>query len=402
MNAKGTAIRRHVIQALSALALLALLVWGFRPVPRLVDVEPVTRGPLVVTLEAEGRTRVVERYRISAPIDGQLRRLELEVGDPVRAGQVIAVLDAQVSPVLDRRSQERARARLAGAESDLAATRAAVTAAEAAASLARIELERIERLAKPGMVSRTQLDQARAESLGRAAELEAARFRVQSAERDRLAVQAELEYAGEPAPGEQGRLELTAPSDGVVLKRESESARVVHAGDLILEIGDPGALEIEVDVLSADAVRLTVGMRVRIERWGEPAVLEGRIARIEPVAFTKISALGVEEQRVWVIVALTAPRADWSRLGDGYRVNARFVLWEAEDVLQVPTGSLFRHGEGWAVFRAVDGRARLSLVEIGRRGALQTELRRGLEVGASVIVHPDRELADGTRVERRQ
>jgi HlyD family secretion protein len=402
MNAKGTAIRRHVIQALSALALLALLVWGFRPVPRLVDVEPVTRGPLVVTLEAEGRTRVVERYRISAPIDGQLRRLELEVGDPVRAGQVIAVLDAQVSPVLDRRSQERARARLAGAESDLAATLAAVTAAEAAASLARIELERIERLAKPGMVSRTQLDQARAESLGRAAELEAARFRVQSAERDRLAVQAELEYAGEPAPGEQGRLELTAPADGVVLKRESESARVVHAGDLILEIGDPGALEIEVDVLSADAVRLAVGMRVRIERWGEPAALEGRIARIEPVAFTKISALGVEEQRVWVIVALTAPRADWSRLGDGYRVNARFVLWEAEDVLQVPTSSLFRHGEGWAVFRAVDGRARLSPVEIGRRGALRTELRRGLEIGAAVIVHPDRELADGTRVERRQ
>jgi HlyD family secretion protein len=402
MNAKGTAIRRHVIQALSALALLALLIWGFRPVPRLVDVEPVTRGPLVVTLEAEGRTRVVERYRISAPIDGQLRRLELEVGDPVRAGQVIAVLDAQVSPVLDRRSQERARARLAGAESELAATRAAVTAAEAAASLARIELERIERLAKPGMVSRTQLDQARAESLGRAAELEAARFRVQSAERDRLAVQAELEYAGEPAPGEQGRLELTAPADGVVLKRESESARVVHAGELILEIGDPGALEIAVDVLSADAVRLAVGMRVRIERWGQSSPLEARIKRIEPVAFTKISALGVEEQRVWVIVALTAPRADWSRLGDGYRVNARFVLWEAEDVLQVPTSSLFRHGEGWAVLRAVDGRARLTPVEIGRRGALRTELRRGLEIGAAVIVHPDRELADGTRVERRQ
>jgi HlyD family secretion protein len=402
MNAKGTAIRRHVIQALSALALLALLIWGFRPVPRLVDVEPVTRGPLVVTLEAEGRTRVVERYRISAPIDGQLRRLELEVGDPVRAGQVIAVLDAQVSPVLDRRSQERARARLAGAESELAATRAAVTAAEAAASLARIELERIERLAKPGMVSRTQLDQARAESLGRAAELEAARFRVQSAERDRLAVQAELEYAGEPAPGEQGRLELTAPADGVVLKRESESARVVHAGELILEIGDPGALEIVVDVLSADAVRLAVAMRVRIERWGQSSPLEARIKRIEPVAFTKISALGVEEQRVWVIVALTAPRADWSRLGDGYRVNARFVLWEAEDVLQVPTSSLFRHGEGWAVLRAVDGRARLTPVEIGRRGALRTELRRGLEIGAAVIVHPDRELADGTRVERRQ
>ncbi|ADC61991.1 efflux RND transporter periplasmic adaptor subunit [Allochromatium vinosum] len=402
MNVKGLLIRRRAIQILGALALLALLAWGFRPVPRLVDVEPVTRGPLAVTLVAEGRTRVVERYRISAPVDGQLRRLELEVGDPVRAGQVIAVLDAQVSPVLDRRSQERARARLASAESDLAATRAAVTAADASANLARMELERIERLAGQGMVSRTQLDQARAESLGRDAELEAARFRVQSAERDRLAALAELEHAGESASGEQGRLELRAPVAGVVLKRESESARVVHAGDPILELGDPGALEIEVDVLSADAVRLAVGMRVRIERWGESNPLEARIKRIEPVAFTKISALGVEEQRVWVIAERLAPQADWSRLGDGYRVNARFVLWEAEDVLQAPTSSLFRHGEGWALFRAVDGRARLTPVEIGRRGALQTELRRGVEVGASVIVHPDRELADGARITPRQ
>jgi len=402
MNVKGLLIRRRIGQLLGAVALLALLAWGFRPVPRLVDIEPVTRGPLAVTLVAEGRTRVVERYRISAPVDGQLRRLELEVGDPVRAGQVIAVLDAPVSPVLDRRSQERARARLASAESDLAATRAAVTAAEASASLARIELERIERLAGQGMVSRTQLDQARAESRSRDAELEAARFRVQSAERDRLAALAELGYAGELAAGEQGRLELRAPVSGVVLKRESESVRVVHAGDPILELGDPRALEIEVDVLSADAVRLAVGMRVRIERWGKSSPLEARIKRIEPVAFTKISALGVEEQRVWVIAGLLAPQTDWSRLGDGYRVNARFVLWEADDVLQVPTSSLFRHGEGWAVFRAVDGRARLTPIEIGRRGALQTELRRGIEAGTSVIVHPDRELADETRITPRR
>jgi HlyD family secretion protein len=200
----------------------------------------------------------------------------------------------------------------------------------------------------------------------------------------------------------RGGLELRAPVAGVVLKRESESARVVHAGDPILEIGDPRALEIEVDVLSADAVRLATGMRVRIERWGESNPLEARIKRIEPVAFTKISALGVEEQRVWVIAELLAPRSDWTRLGDGYRVNARFVLWEADDVLQVPTAGLFRQGEGWALFRAVDGRARLTPVEIGQRGALQTELRRGIEVGASVIVHPDRELADGTRIEPRQ
>lgn len=402
MNVKGLLIRRRIGQLLGAVALLALLAWGFRPVPRLVDVEPVTRGPLAVTLVAEGRTRVVERYRVSAPVDGQLRRLELEVGDPVQAGQLIAILDAQVSPVLDRRSQERARARLASAESDLAATGAAVTAAEASSNLARMELERIERLAGQGMVSRTQLDQARAESLGRDAELEAARFRVQSAERDRLAALAELEYAGELAAGEQGQLELRAPIAGVLLKRESESARVVHAGDPILELGDPRALEIEVDVLSSDAVQLAVGMRVRIERWGESSPLEARIKRIEPVAFTKISALGVEEQRVWVIAELLAPQTDWTRLGDGYRVNARFVLWEAEDVLQAPTSSLFRHGEGWALFRAVDGRARLTPIEIGQRGALQTELRRGVEVGASVIVHPDRELADGTRITPRQ
>ncbi|MBK1719849.1 efflux RND transporter periplasmic adaptor subunit [Thiocystis violacea] len=401
MNRRRPPILRHAGSILIVLAALALILWGFRPVPRLVDVEPVTRGHLAVTLEAEARTRVIDRYRISAPIAGRVGRLNLEVGDPVAAGEVVAVMEAAASPALDRRHRQQARARIAAAEAELAAARAAVEAAEANEALARAELARMEPLAGRGMVSLTQLDQARAEARGRAAELVSARFGVDRAEHDLTAAQADLAYTGELEPGEQGRLALRAPVAGRILKREFESARVVQAGDPILEIGDPERLEIEADVLSADAVRLAPGMPVWLERWGDPEPLEARVERVEPVAFTKISALGVEEQRVWVIASLVSPRAAWRRLGDAYRLNARFVLWEAEDVLQVPSSGLFRWGEAWALFLVDDGRARSREVEVGRRGALRTELRRGLEPGDQVIVHPDREVIDGARVKVR-
>ena len=401
MKPKPAPTLRRLVRTLPILILLVLLAWGFRPPPRLVDVEPVTRGYLAVTLEAEGRARVIERYRVSAPIGGQLRRIELEVGDAVRAGEVVAILDAQASPVLDWRSREQARAQVAAAESELAANESAVVAAEAGETLASAELTRIERLAGRGMVSRTQLDQARSEARRRAAELEAARSRVERARQELLEARTRLAYAGESEAGEQGRVELRAPASGVILERVLESARVVQAGDPILTIGDPARLEIEVDVLSADAVRLAVGTRVWIERWGRTEPLEARVTRIEPVAFTKVSALGVEEQRVWVIAELVSPHASWARLGDGYRVNARFVLWEAEDVLQVPTGSLFRRDGDWALFRVVSGRARLAGVEIGQRGALRTELRGGVTVGEPVVSHPDRALRDGVRVRER-
>jgi len=393
---------RKAVPYLLGVALLGLLVWGFRPVPRLVDVEPVDRGHLAVTVEAEGRTRVIDRYTISAPVPGQARRQRLEVGDAVAEGEVVAVLDALAPPVLDVRDVHQARARVAAAAEALAAAEEAVKAAAAAAKLARSEAARLERLASQKMVSQSLLEQAQTEVESAAAQLASARFSKAAAAHELEAARAELAYAGGQDPETTGVLELRSPVAGQVLRRQFESAQVVQAGEPILEIGDPSRLEVEVDVLSADAVRIRPGMRVWLERSGYDAPLEAQVQRIEPTAFTKISALGVEEQRVWVIADFVGPPERWERLGDGYRVNARFVLWEGDDVLRVPTSSLFRRGEDWAVFVAEEGRARLRRLEIGHRSARHTEVLDGLEAGVSVIVHPDREIEDGVRIQRRE
>ncbi|EXJ14529.1 efflux RND transporter periplasmic adaptor subunit [Imhoffiella purpurea] len=402
MKRQPSGFRRLFYVLLGGLLLVLLLVWGMRPTPRLVDVEPVTRGHLEVAFEAEGRTRVIEPYAISAPIAAQARRLRLDVGDAVAAGEVVATLDPLAAPALNKRDDRQAKARVEAAASDLEAWLETARAAEAAADLAAKERSRMRRLADRDMVSRTQVDQADAEARRTRAELAAARHRVSAARQELVSAGAELGYAGERESSETGVLQLRSPVSGRILSRAFESERVVQPGDPILEIGDPGELEIEVDVLSSDAVRLAPGMRVLLERWGQPEPLEAQVGRIEPTGFTKISALGVEEQRVWVIADFVSPRARWERLGHGYRVNARFVLWESEDVLQVPTSSLFRSGDEWAVFRLEDGRARLVTVRIGRRGALRTQLIAGLDVGQEVIVHPDREIDDGVRVEARR
>lgn len=396
-----TALRRATPYLIAA-GLLALLFWGFRPAPVLVDVEPITRGHFEVSLEEEGRTRVVDRYEISAPIAGHARRLALEVGDAVAEGDLLVTLDAPASPALDVRSIEQARSRVAAAEGVLAAAGESVKAAEAADALARSEQARLRPLGRRGMISESLVEQAEAEARRAAAELASARFRMRVAEHELEAARTELAYAGRQDPEASGVFELRSPVAGVVLCRHFESARVVEAGEPVLVIGDPGRLEVEVDVLSADAVRIAAGQRVWLERWGSPRPLEGRVKRVEPTAFTKISALGVEEQRVWVIVEIVSPPGDWKRLGDGYRVNARFVLWEAGGVLQVPTSSLFRQGDAWALFVTERGQARLRTVEVGRRGGLMTELIGGAQEGEPVILHPSRDVRDRVRVRTRR
>lgn len=237
----------------------------------------------------------------------------------------------------------------------------------------------------------------------RAAALErSAGFRVQTARHELEAARTFLAFAGAQDPAASGRIELRATVAGEILRRQFESSRVVQPGEAILEIGDASALEVEVDVLSADAVRIAPGMRVLFERWGKPEPLEGRVRRIEPGGFTKVTALGVEEQRVLAIADFAAPKELWVRLGDAYRVNARFVLWEAEDVLRVPTSALFRQEQGWAVFTVAGGRARMRPVETGERGGRFTRVVSGLEEGEAVIVHPPREVEAGTRVRTRQ
>jgi HlyD family secretion protein len=389
-------VRRIVLLLLGA-GLVLLLVLAFLPSPVLVETEEVTRGRLSQTLVEEGRTRIRDRYVVSSPVAGQTRRLTLEVGDAVSRSDVMVVLDPMASPVLDPRSLAQARARVSAAEAALRTTREEQEAAAATARFAADELERLRLLAQDELIARSRLEQAEAEARRSAAVERSARFRVQTAAAELEAARAALAFAGQDREMTE-KLELRSPVNGRVLERMFQSSRAVQPGEPILVVGDPAGLEVEVDVLSADAVRIEPGMRVLLERWGQPEPLEARVRRIEPTGFTKFSALGVEEQRVWVILDITSPVERWERLGDAYRVNARFILWESDSVIRVHTSALFRHGTGWAVFVVEEGRARLRQVVPGRRGELLTEVLRGLDPGETVIVHPDAEIEDGRRI----
>jgi HlyD family secretion protein len=394
--------RRRLLLLLVAVSVVLLLVIGFMPGPVMVEVEPVSRGPLAQTIEEEGRTRIRDRYVLSSPVLAHARRIALEVGDEVAEGDVLVVLDPVAAPALDARALAQARARVAAAEAALATARQEQEAAQATAAFAAEEYARVRQLWEQELVSRSQVEQAEADARRTAALVRSARFRVRTAVAEVEAAKAALAFAGRQERGMTETIELRSPVHGRVLERQFQSARVVQAGEPILVIGDPAGLEVEADLLTADAVRLKPGMRVLLERWGSPEPLEARVRLVEPRGFTKFSALGVEEQRVLVIVDITAPRERWERLGDAYRVNARFILWEADDVLRVHTSALFRHGEGWAVFTVRDGRARITSVEPGRRAELMTEVRSGLDQGEQVVVHPDRDLEDNARVSVRQ
>jgi HlyD family secretion protein len=392
--------RRHLLYLLLALLMAALLFFWLRPTPALVDIEQVTRGYLSVAFEEEGRTRVRDRYHISAPIAAHLRRITLEAGDSVKVGQELVTLEELTPSYLDLRSRTEAEARVAVAGAALEMARRDADAAAANAAFARDEFARLSQLAEQQLISANDLERAKAEARRTEALQRSAESRTRAARFELEAARAAL-----IRPGDQSRpvktLALTSPVDGVVLQRHLESAQVVQAGQLLLEIGDPSALEIVADALSADAVRLEPGMRVIMERWGLPELIEGRVRLIEPAGFTKISALGVEEQRVPVIVDISSPPPQWQRLGDAYRVNVRFILWEGEEILRVPTSALFRHEEGWAVFIVDDNRAHRRLATIGRRGEFYTQVVDGLEDGELVIVHPDRAIEDGSRIRHR-
>ncbi len=393
--------RARLALLLTLLAIAGGLVWGFMPRPVAVEIAEVRRGPLTVTVEEEGKTRVRDRYVIHAPMSGHVRRIELEVGDPVRRGQVLTVLEPGRADALDARSRSQAEAQARAAAAALAAAREDARAAEAEAALARQDLARTEALGEAGFLSRAALDQARTRVNRADAALEAARYAVEVARHQLETTRAVLaRTATLQAGGPAELMEVRAPVAGRVLKRVRESEGAVAAGEPLLEIGNPEALEVAVEVLSTQAVRIQPNARVHLERWGGPP-LEGRVRLVEPAGFTKVSALGVEEQRVRVIVDITAPREAWQTLGDAYRVDARFVLWEAADVLQIPTSSLFRHNDGWAVFVVEAQRAKLRSVQPGERAGLVTQVLAGLEAGERVVAHPDDRIRDGVRVRPR-
>lgn len=374
--------------------LLAMLLW---PKASLVDTSRVDQGTVREVVEAEGRTRLRDRYLITAPIAATARRLELEPGDRVRPGQTLVVLDAMAAPALDARARAAIQAQVAAARGRLAAAREAAAAAATRARQARTDADRLQRLQREQLVAATMAEQARTTANDAQREANSARFLEATARHELEAAQAALTHGSD----ERGAtvLVLESPVAGVVLRRHFESARPVQAGDALLEVGEPGALEIEVDVLSADAVRLRPGMAVELVRWGEDRALAGRVRRVEPGGFTKVSALGVEEQRVWVIVDIASPHEHWQHLGEAYRVNARFLLRQAGPVLRIPASAVFHEGDdAAAVFRVIQGKARRTLVTLGVQGEGWAEIHRGLDAGDTVVVHPDRTLEDGDRV----
>jgi len=378
---------------------MAGIVYGLKPRPALVEVAVVRRGPLRVSIIEEGKTRVIDRYLVSAPVGGHLRRTSLKVGDEVRAGEEILWLDPMPSPVLDPRSRAEIQARIAAAEAAVETAREQSQLAEAEVRYRETELARARELVGSGTVPQERLDQAETEERKAAAALRSARFQVEVARHELEAARAALRYSAaetDDAPAET--VVIRAPVAGRVLKVFQESEGVVNAADTLLEIGNPAALEVEVEILSSDAVGISKGSGVLLERWGGDEPLEARVRRIEPVAFTKISALGVEEQRVLAILDIVSPPDAWRSLGDGYRVEARFVIWEGDDVLQVPNTGLFRVGNDWAVFRIEKERTGLRRVDVGHRSSLQSQVLDGLAEGEEIVAHPGEGIEEGDRV----
>ncbi len=394
--------RRHLGGILLLSAVILAVGYGFWPRPLMVDAVALTQGPMTVTLEEEGKTRVMDSFEISAPVSGYARRIKLEVGEAVEQGQVLVILDPLRSGALDPRSRAEAQARILAATSALKAAQENTKAAATHSEFAQAELKRITPLHQGGYASQELLDQAKAAAQGTQAKLRSAEFAVEVSRFEVQAAKTALKYAGaKDLNGQPDKLPIHAPVDGQVLKIYRESEGVVNAGSPLIKIGDPSALEVEVEVLSEDAVQIGADTAVIFERWGGNTALKGRVRVVEPSGFTKISALGVEEQRVRVIIDLISPLEQWRRLGDGYRIEASFILWQADSILQVPSGALFRHGEDWAVFTLEDGRAIRRLVEIGHQNGLQAEVISGLSQDEMVITHPGAGIKDGVRVEVR-
>jgi HlyD family secretion protein len=412
--------RRWLWIAAAALALLGL-VRAFAPEPVLVDTALVARGRLAVTLDDDGRTRVRERYTVSAPIQGRLLRTTLDPGDPVRAAESVVAEFAPVAPtLLDARSRAEAQARMLRAEARMREAQALREQAEADLKFAQAELARVRELRERDIQPLAAVEKAEREERRANEGLRASSFGVQVARFELEQARASVGEGptAQDGAGKDGKLELRSPIEGIVLRVFEESSRTLNAGEPILEVGNTRLLEVVADYLSQDAVKIQPGMTALIAGWGgegqggEERVLRARVRLVEPAGFTKVSALGVEEQRVNVVLdpdggASEAKPSEgqdaqaWAALGDGYRVEVRILLWEQENVLRVPTGALFRDGESWAVFAVEDDRAVLRRLELGRQNGLDAQVVSGLSEGDRVVLYPTELVRDGTLVEPR-
>ncbi|MGF1642193.1 MAG: efflux RND transporter periplasmic adaptor subunit [Thiotrichales bacterium] len=394
---------RRVVWIVVIAAIIAVFAYSFRPQPKLVDIATATHGPLEITIEEVGKTRVIDRYTVSAPVAGTTCRTDLRIGDRVTQGQTLLTIRPQPSQALDPRSQAAAQARIAATEAALHGAEQRATSATADADLARKAFERLQSLATQGHVAREQLDQAAARLRGTQALQRSADFAIEVARHELEAARTALRYTGVDAAVDPADIvPVRSPTEGRVLMVQQTCEGIVNAGQALMEIGDTQSLEIETEVLSADAVKINVGMRVIYDRWGGERPLEGTVRRVEPVGFTKVSALGVEEQRVRVISDITTPVEVWQSLGDGYRVEARFILWEEARVLQIPASALFRSNGNWAAFVVDNRRARRREVTLGQRNGLAAQIVDGIATNDLVITHPDDAIEDGIAVRARR
>jgi HlyD family secretion protein len=394
--------RGRLILWVSAALVLALIVWSFRPQPVPVDLARVARGTLRVTIDEEGRTRVRERYVVSAPVAGRLQRVELEPGDTVAANQTVVATFLPATPnPLDPRSRAEAEARLKAAQAALEQARVGLQRARTELTFSRRELERYREIEKFGGTTEERLAALEFDVRTREAQAKAGELAVQAADHEVEALRAVLRQFADAAGARQVALTLRSPVAGVVLRLHQESEAPVAAGTPLIEIGNPAQLEIVTDLLSTDAVRIRAGFKVLVDGWGGESTLHGRVRLVEPAGFTKISALGVEEQRVNVLIDFDVPPQGTQRLGDGYQVETRIIVWERAGILKVPTSALFRAGETWRVFTVRDDAAAAVEVEIGQRSALEAELISGLAEGDQVIVHPGDTIGDGVAIVQR-
>ncbi len=381
-------LKKNALWIILGSALIILIFWAFIPEAILVETATAEKGTLRVTIDEDGEVRAHDRYVVATPVSGKLMRINLDEGDVVNAGQVLA----KIAPVpLSVREREEHTARIAAAEALVKEASERVQHAQADLEQSKREHGRIEQLAKKGFISSQTAEQARIDEITKSNELEAARYRLQSASAEVRAARAPLLVSDAGTT-----IEIKAPVTGSVLRIVDKSERVVAAGTPLLTLGDPTRLEVVIDALSTDAVKIKPDMPVLLENWGGNLTLMARVRRIEPSAFTKVSALGVEEQRVNVIADFVDSPGP---LGDGFRVDARIVVAEKPDVLKVPVSSLFRVGQGWALFTVKDRRAVRRNVEVGLRNATEAEILHGLDAGNSVIRHPSNQITEGTRVE---
>lgn len=393
--------RRRIFVTGIIVIVLIFLVYGFLPKTQEVDIVSVKRGSLQITIEEEGRTRLKDRFTISAPTVGYLRRINAKVGDVVKKGQVVTVLEPLQSQALDPRSRATAEATVSSAEAALGAATERERVAKADVAYLEQRLERLKALYDKGSISKDQFDQinsqaqkARAMQLAAAAEINVAKSEM---ERAKVSVK-----NFSTVKGSGNAIEVMAPVNGAVFRIYRESEGAVNIGEPLMDIGNSRDLEVRVEVLSSDAVKIKQGTQVLFKRWGNDEPLTGKVTLVEPAGFTKISSLGVEEQRVLVIVDITSPPEQWRVLGDGFRMETHFIIWEGENILQIPASALFRLGDKWAVFVAEGGKAQKRVVEIGQRNGLAAEILSGLKESEQVLAYPDDTIGDGTKVKQRK